>query len=93
MIMTKVEIDVPEEIVPYTVLKDKEAQLTRNAMLLYPYIKSGVISHGKAAGMIGLHKIELITLYGKLGLPYFDETEEELEEDMTVLKKLRGKTT
>ena len=40
MAMTKVEIDVPEEIVPYTVLEDKEAQITRNAMLVYPYIKS-----------------------------------------------------
>lgn len=78
MTMTKVEIDVPEEIVPYTVLEDKDAQITRNAMLVYPYIKSGVMSHEKAAEMLGLHKIDLITLYGKLGLPYFDETEEDL---------------
>lgn len=46
MTMTKVEIDVPEGIVPYTVPEDKEAQITRNAMLVYPYIKSGAISHG-----------------------------------------------
>lgn len=52
MTMTKAEIDVPEEIVPYTVLEDKNAQITRNAMLLYPYIKSGVMSHGKAAEMM-----------------------------------------
>lgn len=46
MTMTKVEI------VPYTVLEDKDAQITRNAMLVFPYIKSGVISHGKAAEML-----------------------------------------
>lgn len=56
MTMTKVEIDVPEEIVPYTVLEDKDAQITRNVMLVYPYIKSGVISHGKAAEMLELHR-------------------------------------
>ena len=78
--MTKVEIDVPEGIVPYTAPEDKDAQITRNAMLVYPYIKNGVVSYGKAAEMPGLHKIDLITLYGKLSLPYFDETEEEFEE-------------
>ncbi len=36
------------------------AQITRNAMLVYPYIKSGVMSHGKAAEMLGLHKIVYI---------------------------------
>lgn len=45
------------------------------------------MSHGRAAEMLGLPKMELIALYGKLGLPYFDETEEELEEDLAVLKK------
>ena len=92
MAMTKIEIDVPEEIVPFAVLEDKEAQITRNAMLVYPYIKNGAISHGKAAEMLGIQKMDLIVLYGKLGLPYFDETEEEFEEDLIVLKKLRGKT-
>lgn len=90
MTMAEVEIDVPAGIVPYTVLEDQEAQITRNAMLVYPYIKSGVMSHGKAAEMLGLHKIDLIALYGKLGLPYFDESAEEIEEDLSVLKKLRG---
>lgn len=33
-----------------------------------------------------------LTLYGKLDLPYFDETGEELEEDLAVLEKLRGAT-
>ncbi len=47
--------------------------ITRNAMLVYPYIKSGVLSHGKAAELLGLRKTALITLYGKLGLPYFDK--------------------
>lgn len=42
--------------------------------------------------MLGLYKINLITLYGKLGLPYFNETEEEFEEDLAVLKKSRGAT-
>lgn len=90
MTMVKVEFDVPEEIVAYTVPEDKEGQITRNAMVVYPYIRRGVISHGKAAEMLGLHKIDLIALYGKLGMPYFDETDEEFEDDLAVLRNLRG---
>ena len=90
MVMTKVEFNVPEGIVPYTVPEDTEAQRIRNAMLVYPYIKNGVISHGKAAEMLGMFKMDLIMLYGKLGLPYFDESEEEFEHDLEVLKNLRN---
>ena len=81
--MTKVEINVSE---------DEEMQTTRNAMLVYLYIKSGVLSNGKAAVLLGLRKMKLITLYGKLVLSYFDETQEEFEEDLTALKTLRGGT-
>ena len=90
MTMTKVEINIPEEIIPYTVVEDKKLQDLRNAMLVFPYIKNGVISYGKAAEMLGLFKIDLINLYGELGLAYFDETEEEFKEDIDVLKKIRG---
>lgn len=90
MITRKVEIDIPEAIVQYTVLLDKEALLKRNAMLVYPYIQDGTISHGKAAEMLGIGKFDLIVLYGKMGLPYLDETEEELEEDMDAIRNIRG---
>ena len=61
-------------------------------LLVYPYIKSGILSHGKATEILGLRKMELITLYGKLVLSYFDETQEEFEEDLTALKTLSGRT-
>lgn len=88
MEMKKVEIDIPAEIVQYTVLKDKNEQLKRNAMLVYPYIQNGTISHGKAAEMLGIFKMDLITLYGSMGLAYFDESKEELEADLKALESI-----
>lgn len=90
MEMRKVEIDIPAEIVQYTVLEDKDEQLKRNAMLVYPYIQNGTISHGKAAEMLGIFKIDLITLYGSMGLAYFDESREELEADLKALESLES---
>ena len=90
MVTKRVEIDIPEAIVQYTVLLDKDALLKRNAMLVYPYIQDGSISHGKAAEMLGIGKFDWIVLYGKMGLPYLNGSEEELEEDMETIRNIRG---
>lgn len=88
MTMKQIEINVPEAVVPYADVEGEKAVLLRNAMLLYPYIKNDTISHGKAAEMLGIPKMELIELYGSLGIAYFDMTEEELAEDLATLNKI-----
>lgn len=88
MTMKQIKINVPEAVVPYANVEGDRAVLLRNAMLLYPYIKNDTISHGKAAEMLGIPKMELIELYGSLGIAYFDMTEEELAEDLATLNKV-----
>ena len=88
MTMKQIEINVPEAVVPYANVEGERAVLLRNAMLLYPYIKNDTISHGKAAEMLGIPKMELIELYGSLGIAYFDMTEGELAEDLATLNKV-----
>lgn len=88
MTMKQIEINVPEAVVPYADVEGEKAVLLRNAMLLYPYIKNDTISHGKAAEMLGIPQMELIELYGSLGIVYFDMTEEELAEDLAILNKV-----
>lgn len=87
--MPVVNMEMPEAMVAYAVTKDKESQLMRNAMILYPYIHDGVISHGKAAEILGVYKMDLITLYGKLGLPYIEMTDEEIEEELSTVNYLK----
>ena len=92
MTMQAVSIKIPDTIAEYTLVEDEHDALTRNAMILFPYIKKEVLSHGKAAGLLGIHKMDLIALYSDLGIPYLDQTIEELECDVAVLRKLRNKT-
>lgn len=89
MEMKKIEISVPEAMTPFILLADDDLQLKQNAMLLYPYIQNGAISHGKAAEILGMQKMDLIALYGMLGLSYFQQTQEELEEDLQAIKNLK----
>lgn len=40
-------------------------------MMIYPYIKNLIISHGRAAEILGISKWELITLYDNMA--YLDQ--------------------
>lgn len=90
MNMKKVEIIVPENMISYVSKTDEEAVLKQNAMILYPYIQDDTISYGKAAELLGVHKLDLIALYGKLDIPYLRESADELTSDIQSIKKLRS---
>lgn len=86
MVMSSIEIKVPEKAKQYVVKGTTEKM--RNALLLYPCIANGTISHGKAAEVLGIHKTELLQLYGSVGIPYLDMTDDEFEEEVQMARGL-----
>ena len=66
-----------------------ETKLTRNALLLYPYILNQTISHGRAAEILEIRKSELIDIYDKLGYSYLDMTMDELDLELETFRKLK----
>jgi len=88
MTMQSVSITIPDTMVEYVTVQNENAELIRNAMILFPYIQNETISHGKAAQILGIHKMDLIALYSNLGIPYLEQTKEELESDIAVLRNL-----
>lgn len=84
-----VELRIPKEMKQYVEVKDGHAEFLRNALLLFPAIKKCKISYGKAAEILGISKFELITLYGEIGLPYFDMTVEEVEADLETYQRVK----
>lgn len=77
------QISVPLEF------KEYEKELTKNelatkAMMLYPLIANEVISHGKAAEILGIDKLRLIQLYGEYDIPYLNQEYDEIEEEERV---------
>ena len=85
-----VEIEIPEDMIPYVICHDESFEQQRNALLLYPYIKQKVLSHGRAAEILGMHKLDLIDLYEQMGFSYYDMIMDETEDDVQTLRKLRG---
>lgn len=82
-------MEIPDEMLEFAMPSNKDEQLRINAMILYPYIRKGMISHGRAAEILGIFKIDLITLYGKMGLSYIDMSEDEMEEELETVKYLK----
>ena len=88
-----VTIKVPVGMSKYLVTVNPETELTRNSLLLYPYILNQTISHGRAAEILGIRKSELIDLYDKLGYSYFDMTLDDLDEELNTFRMLKKKET
>ena len=86
-----VTIKVPKGMRKYLVTMNPEAELTRNALLLYPYILNQTISHGHAAEILGIKKSELIDLYDKLGYSYFDMIMDDLDEELETFNQVKKK--
>ena len=89
MTMISIELNVPAEAKTYVM--DKTTEKGHSALFLYPSIVNDTISHGRAAELLGISKMELIELYGSLGIPYLDMTDEEFEEEMQTVKRIAGK--
>ena len=90
MELVNIEIKVPKEMKQYIITKDDSAEIKRNALMLYPYIQDKTIFYGKAAEILGIHKIEIIELYESMGLPYFNMDISDVEEDLETFHSLRG---
>ena len=83
----RIAIDIPVGMKDYIQSSDS---LRRNAFWLYLPIMDRRISHGKAAEILGISKLDLIDLYASMGLPYLDQTMDELDEDLATLRDLFG---
>ena len=86
-----ITIEVPVGMSKYLEVIDPESELTRNALLLYPYILNQTISHGRAAEILGIRKSELIDLYDKLGYSYFDIIQDDLDGELNTFRELKNK--
>jgi len=86
-----VEINVPSEMIKYVQTKNEQMEMERNALILYPYINNRVISHGKAAEILGIPKYDLIELYDRLGLAYLSFDLSEIEAEVDEWEKSQGK--
>ena len=89
MDMITVSVSIPRGMAPYVDWEDKGLTMEQRAMLPYPMIRQLVISHGRAAELLGISKSELIEIYDRMGIPYLCQSKEELDEEIAGFSRLR----
>ncbi len=93
MEMVTVPVKIPKEMVSYIDWNESGLTFEQGAMLLYPLIQKLVISHGRAAEILGVSKLDLIEFYNSLGLPYLCQSRKELDKEIAGFEQLKGRMT
>ena len=86
-----IQVSVPEGMIPYLNNENTEQTFARNAMFLYPFIQNLTISHGRAAEILGVHKTDLIEFYDSVGIPYLNQSKEELLAELAAYDRIKEK--
>ena len=71
-------------------LQNKNAVLVQNVIILFSIIfRTKLARTAKPLIFLKFHKMDVITLYSTLGIPYLDQTKDRLEGDIAVIRNLR----
>ena len=87
--MIEIKIRVPEQMIAYLHAETEKEELERNAMIMYPYINNGTLSHGRVAEILGVKKWDLIELYDRLGFPYLNSVSD-YKDDLCMAGEIKG---
>ena len=86
--MTTIQLELEDDLI-VLLRADNEPieQAAREAIVLELY-RRRAISSGKAAEVLGMRLEDFIVRSSRLGIPFFDMSKEELEEELKTLRTL-----
>jgi len=90
---TTLEITVPKDLLSMLGFsKSKAVEAIKEFLVLGLYLERR-ISSGKAGELLGMGKREFVNLLARKGIPYFDYTDEELEEEFRTFDEWKRERT
>ncbi|MDR1565403.1 MAG: UPF0175 family protein [Oscillospiraceae bacterium] len=83
----QVVLNLPEAVSAYINLNDPNYLFNVRELMMYALVRENKISFGKAAELLGIGKMKFITDLGSVGIPYFDQSFDEVMEDAELAHK------
>jgi predicted HTH domain antitoxin len=88
--MAELKLDLPPDLLEVLKSLGDPQQAIKECVVLELY-RRGEISSGKAAELLGMSRLEFIQYSGRLGIPFFRYSPEELEAELRDLEGLSKK--
>jgi predicted HTH domain antitoxin len=86
--MSSVKVEIEEPLAALLHQTNQPVQAAAREMIVLELYRRGTISSGKAAELLGMERIDFIKHASRLGIPFFDMTEDEWEAEKAALKNL-----
>ncbi len=88
--MAELKLDLPPDLLEVLESLGDPQQTIKECVVLELY-RRGEISSGKAAELLGMSRFEFIQYSGRLGIPFFRYSPEELEAELRDLERFGKK--
>lgn len=86
--MSSVKIEIEEPLAAILHQTNQPVQQVGREMIVLELYRRGTISSGKAAELLGMHRLDFIQHASRLGIPYFALAEDEWDAEMSSLESL-----
>jgi predicted HTH domain antitoxin len=85
--MASTNLDLGEELGALLANLGQPVEQAAREMIVFELYRRSVISSGKAAGLLGISRLDFIQRASELGIPYFRFTEDEWQAEVSESKR------
>ena len=80
--MQTAKLELDENLTALLKLTNEPVEQAAREMIVLELYRRHIISSGKAAEVLGMQRFDFVRRASDLGIPFFDMTEDELQEDL-----------
>ncbi len=86
--MSAIQLELDAVLVGLLRQSDRPVERTARELIVLELYRQAVISSGKAAELLGMSRVAFIEYASRLGIPFFDMTKDEFDQEAAHLGKI-----